>query len=62
VKATQHENMTESNMERRCGTDRRRWNCDHDFPYVDSHGFLVVNNRRKAKDRRQPMEKIKFNK
>ena len=58
MKATQHDNVPDSNMERRCGEERRRWDCDHDFPYVDSHGFLVVDNRRKTMDRRQSQEKV----
>ena len=54
-----YDNETDSKTERRLGADRRRWNCKHDFPYVDSHGDLVVNNRRKQKDRRLSQDKIK---
>ncbi len=39
-------------MERRTGNDRRNWHCGHDYPYVDSHGILVVNDRRKGDERR----------
>ncbi|MGD8593467.1 MAG: hypothetical protein PVF82_11575 [Gammaproteobacteria bacterium] len=61
MKATHYEKTTDSEMERRCGEDRRRWNCYHDFPYVDSHGYLVVDNRRKNRDRRQLVGKVKHN-
>ena len=40
------------NHERRCGEDRRSWQCNLDFPYVDSHGTLVVEDRRKIVERR----------
>lgn len=39
-------------MERRLGADRRCWTCQHDFPYVDSHGILVERERRELIDRR----------
>jgi hypothetical protein len=52
-----HDNAIDSKTERRMGTDRRRWTCCHDFPYVDSHGFLVQSNRREQLDRRQSNEK-----
>jgi hypothetical protein len=61
VKATQHDNAIDNKTERRRGRDRRRWNCYHDFPYVDSHGFLVVHNRRKNMDRRKSLEKANVN-
>ena len=38
--------------ERRTGEDRRSWECQLDFPYVDSHGTLVVEDRRKLVERR----------
>jgi hypothetical protein len=38
--------------ERRSGADRRYWNSNLDFPYVDSHGTLVLADRRKTADRR----------
>lgn len=41
-----------SGAERRCGEDRRSWECQLDFPYVDSHGTLVVEDRRKLVERR----------
>ena len=43
---------TMNGTERRKGTDRRRWTCNHDFPYVDTHGVLVVRNRRNNTERR----------
>ena len=39
-------------MDRRAGEDRRSWECQLDFPYVDSHGTLVVEDRRKMVERR----------
>ena len=39
-------------MERRTGNDRRYWHCEYDFPYVDSHGILVIDDRRKGDERR----------
>ncbi|WP_455198961.1 hypothetical protein [Kaarinaea lacus] len=41
-----------SGADRRCGEDRRSWECQLDFPYVDSHGTLVVEDRRKLVERR----------
>lgn len=38
--------------ERRKGEDRRSWECQLDFPYVDSHGTLVVEDRRVTVERR----------
>ena len=38
--------------ERRAGEDRRSWECQLDFPYVDSHGTLVVEDRRVMVERR----------
>ena len=38
--------------DRRCGDDRRSWQCQLDFPYVDSHGTLVLEDRRKIVERR----------
>lgn len=38
--------------DRRCGEDRRSWECQLDFPYVDSHGTLVLEERRKVVERR----------
>lgn len=37
---------------RREGNDRRSWECQLDFPYVDSHGTLVTADRRKIVERR----------
>lgn len=39
-------------QERRSGEERRRWTCQHSFPYVDGHGFLVTQERRIHNDRR----------
>ena len=50
--------MQKSQMERRqksdrrCGDDRRSWECQLDFPYVDSHGSLVIEDRRNIAERR----------
>ena len=41
-----------SGSDRRCGSDRRSWECQLDFPYVDSHGTLVVEDRRVKVERR----------
>jgi len=41
-----------SGADRRCGEDRRSWHCHLDFPYVDSHGTLVIEDRRKLVERR----------
>ena len=38
--------------DRREGEDRRSWECQLDFPYVDSHGALVVEDRRVMVERR----------
>ena len=38
--------------ERRVGDDRRSWECQLDFPYVDSHGTLVMEDRRLLVERR----------
>ena len=37
--------------ERRSGTDRRYWECKIEFPYIDSHGTLVTEDRRKQQRR-----------
>ena len=38
--------------DRRSGNDRRSWECQLDFPYVDSHGTLVKADRRRIVERR----------
>lgn len=38
--------------DRRSGDDRRSWKCQLDFPYVDSHGTLVTEDRRQIVERR----------
>jgi len=39
-------------QDRREGADRRSWECQLDFPYVDSHGTLVTADRRQIVERR----------
>ena len=41
-----------SESDRRAGEDRRSWECQLDFPYVDSHGTLVMEDRRELVERR----------
>ena len=43
---------TSTIQDRRKGQDRRNWECQHAFPYIDGHGELVVDDRRKSSDRR----------
>lgn len=38
--------------DRRARDDRRSWECQLDFPYVDSHGSLVTEERRQIVERR----------
>ncbi len=38
--------------DRRSRSDRRSWECQLDFPYVDGHGTLVSVDRRRIVDRR----------
>ena len=38
--------------ERRVSRERRKWRCQHDFPYVDGHGILVTEERRTNAGRR----------
>lgn len=40
-------------VDRRSGQDRRNWHCQHEFPYIDSHGELVLADRRVHDDRRK---------
>lgn len=49
-----HQSQTERRKvsDRRKGEDRRSWECQLDFPYVDSHGTLVTADRRQMVDRR----------
>ena len=44
--------VNRNGIDRRAGEDRRSWECQLDFPYVDSHGALVVEDRRKLVERR----------
>ena len=39
--------------DRRSGNERRVYIVDIGFPFVDTHGHLVVNERRKLADRRE---------
>ena len=41
--------------DRRSGQDRRNWECQHEFPYIDSHGVLVIEDRRVSNDRRKDL-------
>lgn len=41
----------QKSRERRSGNDRRCWHCQHEFPYIDSHGMLVTENRRREERR-----------
>lgn len=38
--------------DRRSGIERREYNVDIGFPFVDTHGHLVEDERRKLADRR----------
>ncbi len=38
--------------ERRLNTDRRSWQCQLDFPYLDGQGTLVNEDRRQIVERR----------
>ena len=42
--------------ERRTGSDRRNWTCEHSFPYIAGHGEMVTEDRRKSGDRRVESE------
>lgn len=44
-------NNTEEITERRSGEDRRTTPAYYDFPFVDSHGHLVTEERRKLERR-----------
>jgi hypothetical protein len=50
----QQQNQVERRQvsDRRSGNDRRSWECQLDFPYVDSHGTLVTEDRRRIVERR----------
>lgn len=47
--------------EKRSGSERRQWYCHHDFPYVDTHGTLVIENRRENKGRRDSDKNLESN-
>ncbi len=38
--------------ERRLNNDRRSWQCQLDFPYLDGQGTLVTEDRRRIVERR----------
>jgi len=40
-------------LDRRSGQERRAYNVDIGFPFVDTHGHLVIDERRKLADRRE---------
>ena len=44
--------ISHDGINRRSGAERRNWQCNSDFPYVDSHGILVINDRRAGNERR----------
>jgi len=46
-----HNKSQRQSVERRSGTDRRSWVCQLEFPYIDSHGMLVTEERRKKQRR-----------
>lgn len=39
--------------DRRSGNERRAYKVDIGFPFVDTHGHLVIDERRKLSDRRE---------
>lgn len=47
-------NRQNINKERRTGADRRNMIVDFDFPFVDSHGQLVTEDRRQSERRETP--------
>lgn len=42
--------------DRRSGSDRRTWQNGYDFPFIDSHGVLVTEERRISGDRRLQLD------
>lgn len=40
-------------LNRRSGIERRAYKVDIGFPFVDTHGHLVIDERRKLADRRE---------
>jgi len=48
----QHQIERRQVKERRSEVDRRSWECQLDFPYMDSHGTLVTADRRCIVERR----------
>lgn len=45
-------NDTKQKSNQRTGEDRRSWRNQPDFPYLDSHGTLVLGDRRNQMERR----------
>lgn len=41
-----------TSTERRGNSDRRSWQCQLDFPYLDGQGTLVTEDRRRIVERR----------
>lgn len=49
--SNQHE---KESPDRRSGNERRAYKVEIGFPFVDTHGHLVIDERRKLADRREP--------
>ncbi|WP_455206192.1 hypothetical protein [Kaarinaea lacus] len=47
--------------DRRSGDERRTYETDLGFPFVDSHGLLVTEERRKVSERRTNYDKLHTN-
>lgn len=45
-------NDTKQKSDQRTGEDRRSWQKQLDFPYLDSHGNLILDDRRNNMERR----------
>jgi len=45
-------------VNRRSGNERRVYESDLGYPFVDSHGLLVTEDRRKVTDRREDFDSI----
>lgn len=55
----QQKNKTAPN--RRSGNERRTYEIELGFPFIDSHGLLVTEERRSLADRREGYEDISAN-
>ncbi|WP_455220269.1 hypothetical protein [Kaarinaea lacus] len=56
MKNQQHNNGA---INRRSGNERRIYEADLGFPFVDSHGLLVTEERRKFTDRRTGYDDVR---